>query len=100
MSRIVPPHTTAAPDLWPARAHWHPALDPLAREVLRLVLDHLDRYAPTLGVDDVALLDEATMQACIRTAAATAVDHWLTTRPVSAGGLVLDPPPPPRQAAA
>jgi hypothetical protein len=99
VSRSVHPHTTAAPDPRRPSRQWNEALDQLADAVTHLTLDRLDRYAATVGANDVAALSEATMVACVRVASTAALDAWLCSTPVSRGGLVLDPPPP-RQAAA
>ncbi|PZS26322.1 MAG: hypothetical protein DLM59_18520 [Pseudonocardiales bacterium] len=64
----------------------------LASEAMRLTAAHLDGYATVLGVDDCAALDAAMMRRTVDVAVALAVDGWLATRPVSVGGLVLDPP--------
>jgi len=91
---MFPPYRAAPnPRPWPA------ALDPLADVVMRLTAGHLDRHARTLGVDDFAQIEAATMNVVVRLAVAVAVDEWVTTHPVSMGGLVLDVLPPSEAAA-
>jgi len=85
---------TPAPAVPPKpRRRWHPALDVLAVEAVRLTTLHLDGFAAILGVDECVALDRATMHHCVDAAVDLAVDEWLASRPASIGGLVLDPPP-------